>query len=94
MYSINPLNTELNPISPLLALFRAHHILHVSRIRVKRRRHSGDISVFGTVVLKTDLGETRCSAAVLQFGVSCFRIKSTGGVLLLLFFFVYEKGCF
>jgi hypothetical protein len=31
----NPLNTELNPISHLLALFGAHHILHVSRIRVK-----------------------------------------------------------
>jgi len=26
----NPLNAELNPIYPLLALFGAHHILHVS----------------------------------------------------------------
>jgi hypothetical protein len=33
---INPFNAELNPICPLLALFGAHHILHVSRIRVKR----------------------------------------------------------
>ena len=33
--SINPLNTELNPICHLLALLEAHHILHVSRIRVK-----------------------------------------------------------
>ena len=32
---INPYNAELNPICPLLALFGAHHILHVSRIRVK-----------------------------------------------------------
>jgi hypothetical protein len=31
----NPLNAELNPICSLLALFGAHHILHVSRIRVK-----------------------------------------------------------
>jgi hypothetical protein len=31
----NPLNAELNPICHLLALLRAHHILHVSRIRVK-----------------------------------------------------------
>jgi len=31
----NPLNTELNPICYLLALLEAHHILHVSRIRVK-----------------------------------------------------------
>ena len=33
---IKPLNDELNPIYPLLALFGAHHILHVSRMRVKR----------------------------------------------------------
>jgi hypothetical protein len=32
---LNHLNTELNPICHLLALLRAHHILHVSRIRVK-----------------------------------------------------------
>ena len=30
----NPLNTELNPICQLLALLEAHHILHISRIRV------------------------------------------------------------
>ena len=33
--SFNPLNTELTPICRLLALLEAHHILHVSRIRVK-----------------------------------------------------------
>jgi hypothetical protein len=33
-YIINPLNAELNPICHLLALLGAHHILHVSRIRV------------------------------------------------------------
>ena len=32
----NPLNAELNPICHLQALLEAHHILHVSRIRVKR----------------------------------------------------------
>jgi hypothetical protein len=32
---INPFNAELNPICYLLALLGAHHILHVSRIRVK-----------------------------------------------------------
>jgi hypothetical protein len=31
---INPLNAELNPICHLLALLGAHHILHVSRIKV------------------------------------------------------------
>jgi len=30
----NPLNAELNPICHLLALLGAHHILHVSRIRI------------------------------------------------------------
>ena len=31
----NPLNPELNPICYLLALLGAHHLLHISRIRVK-----------------------------------------------------------
>jgi hypothetical protein len=30
----NPLNAELNPICPLLALLGDYHILHVSRLRV------------------------------------------------------------
>jgi hypothetical protein len=33
----NHLNTKLNPICHLLALLGAHHILHVSRIRVNRK---------------------------------------------------------
>jgi len=33
-YPLNPLNAELNPICHLLALLGAHHILHVSKIRV------------------------------------------------------------
>jgi len=34
MHNTNPLKTQLNPICHLLALLGAHHILHVSRIRV------------------------------------------------------------
>jgi len=34
---INPLNAKLYPIYHLLALLRAHPILHVSRIRVKEQ---------------------------------------------------------
>jgi hypothetical protein len=34
VFTINRLNTELNSICHLLALLGAHHILHVSRIRV------------------------------------------------------------
>jgi hypothetical protein len=33
----NPLNAKLNPICHLLELLGAHHILHVSRIRVNIR---------------------------------------------------------
>ena len=33
----NPLNAELNPICHLLAFLGAHHILHISRIRVKSK---------------------------------------------------------
>jgi len=32
----NPFNAELNPICHLLALLGAHHILHVSRVRVNQ----------------------------------------------------------
>ena len=34
LYKVNPLNAELNPICHMLALLGAHHILHISRIRV------------------------------------------------------------
>jgi hypothetical protein len=34
-HSLNPLNAELNPNCHLPALLGAHHILHVSRVRVK-----------------------------------------------------------
>ena len=34
---INTLNAELNPICHLLRLLGAHHILHVSRLRVKHK---------------------------------------------------------
>jgi hypothetical protein len=33
--NFNFLNTELNPTCHLLALLEKHHILHVSRVRVK-----------------------------------------------------------
>jgi hypothetical protein len=39
---LNPLNAELNSICHLLALLGAHHILHISRIRVNTNQ--GDVS--------------------------------------------------
>ena len=35
---MNPLDAESNPICHLLALLGAHHILHVSRVRVKTKK--------------------------------------------------------
>jgi hypothetical protein len=35
VFFVNLLNAELNPICHLLALLGAHHIFHVSRLRVK-----------------------------------------------------------
>jgi len=43
---INSLNAELNPICHLLALLGAHHILHVSRIRVKEYHSFSNDAVF------------------------------------------------
>ena len=51
---INPLNAELNPTCPLLALLRVHHILHISGIRVKT-------NVFRRIFVRsneTNLGES------------------------------------
>ena len=41
----NPLNAKLNPICHLMALLGAHHILHISRVRVKEK---GEWSVLNT----------------------------------------------
>jgi len=38
--SLNPLNTELNPICHLLALLGAHHIFHVSGLRVNTEHNT------------------------------------------------------
>jgi len=57
--SINLSNTELNPICHLLVLLGAHHILHVSRIRVKEKLD---------VITWLDKGEHTA-------GVSYFRVS-------------------
>jgi hypothetical protein len=48
---INPLNAELYPIWYLLALLGAHHILHVSRIRVKGLLNYTETPICITLVL-------------------------------------------
>jgi len=41
---INPLNTKLNPICHSLALLGAHHILHISRVRVNVQSNAGHLT--------------------------------------------------
>jgi len=41
---INPLKAKLNPTCHLLTLLGAHHILHVSRVRVKNGNLSQNIT--------------------------------------------------
>ena len=56
---INPLNPELNPICYLLALLRAHHFLHVSRIRVKLLTFSLLMSyIYGAPILDVSRSHT------------------------------------
>jgi len=43
---LNPLNAELNTICHLLTLLAAHHILHVSRIRVKQTHFVAEVQYF------------------------------------------------
>ena len=47
---LNPLNAQLNPICHLLALLGAHHILHVSRIRVKNQLRKSAIDGISAVM--------------------------------------------
>jgi len=63
---INPLNANLNPICHLLALLGAHHILHVSRVRVNIDMSSAFQNLEGIHTFKVcilNLG-TRCKWAL------------------------------
>jgi hypothetical protein len=42
---INPLNAQLSPIRHLLALLEAHHIFHVSRIRVNTFSNNSEFRI-------------------------------------------------
>ena len=72
--NINPLNADLNPICHLLALLGAHHIFHVSRIRVKRPRRVVDHPPH----LATRLIKSRAIPLLhLCVFVSCYRMNFT-----------------
>ena len=64
---VNPLNTELNPICHLLALLGAHHILHVSRIRVKYS--------YTFIVLYIQLDDGYFNYRVRQKNLMTFKLK-------------------
>ena len=58
---LNPLNAELNPICYVLALLGAHHLLHVSRIRVKSlilRLLMSYIYIYGAPILDVSRSHT------------------------------------
>jgi len=63
--AFNPLNAELNTICHLVALLGAHHIFHVSRIRVKYilRNVSTDLNTYIYTHIK---------GTVISIDVSCF----------------------
>jgi hypothetical protein len=62
-YKFNPSNAELKPVFHLLALLGAHHILHVSRIRVNLSTYVQEPMVRGRrVCMGRDLNEETLAA--------------------------------
>jgi hypothetical protein len=75
-YLFNPLNGELNPICHLLALLGAHHILHVSGIRVNIvmcRSSTPNILYIGTEIWKLWVAFTEGFQGICGFYFECFR---------------------
>ena len=62
-FEINPLNAELNPICHFLALLVAHHILHVSRIRI-------NVDSAGGCVYLRDLLRWSCNSVDISLPLS------------------------
>ena len=60
---VNPSNAELNPICQLLALLGAHHILHVSRVRVNVWKILGTITIIFSRTRSVDLCVCACVRA-------------------------------
>jgi len=64
-YFFNPLNTELNPISHLLALLGDRHIVHVGRIRVNNCNTNEDIATkFEQEYIRCVRNEEECVCSV------------------------------
>jgi hypothetical protein len=70
---INPLNAELNPICHLLALLLAHHILHVSRIRVKTHFHE-PYQFYGDIKLNENIIQDMPPKRIMSFLEVCKQL--------------------
>jgi hypothetical protein len=90
--SFNPLNPELNPICHLLALLGAHHILHVSRVRVNNKEKAFRCVVSLPACCLTNGYEGSVAApvplapltAAQSFGYCCIHISWTRVLLKLM----------
>jgi hypothetical protein len=83
---INPVNAELNPICHLLALLRAHHILHVSRIRVKGY-YSGEYLAF-----YSEDRDTRIITPSVNFYETIHRQNPEGCALYIIYSRIWPSG--
>ena len=83
---LNPLNTELNPISHLLALLGAHTILHISRIKVNVLEYKYKFNP-----LNSELNPICCLLALLAphfLHVSRITVKSLPLRLLMSYIYI------
>jgi hypothetical protein len=72
--AVKPLNAQLNPICHLLALLEAHHILHVSRIRVNGPVVTDErLWIFGGPLIAKDTQRRVGTRAYCQFVHSKFE---------------------
>jgi hypothetical protein len=69
--NINPSNVELNRICHLLALLGAHHILHVSRIRVNASQYKFliEVKIISHSKILNPLFQIAFSARIITVGV-------------------------
>ena len=75
-YRINPLNAELNPFCHLLALLGAHHILHVSGVRVNQKKKKQEHS-FELMTTKAKAGyHTRQGLVLRRFVLRRFTFMT------------------
>jgi hypothetical protein len=75
---INPLNAELNHICHFLALLGVHHLLHVSRIRVKLltlRLLMSYIYIYDISSLRVNLGNVywKCIMSVVRKNITLLK---------------------